>query len=462
MKKAIILNWMLLALFALSFSSCTNETLEGEFITDDTGTENGEFTAIIDGENFEATAITAELTDGVLNLKATDAGGNVVTLQIENTGICTYDLSLASSSAEYSLVNDNDSFSTLGDVGGSGSARIIAIDANNLKIAGTFQFSAIRQVNGVSESVVVTNGVFVGVYFELVSGSAEPNQCEVIVEENVDPEASFFAKVNLTQFVDETIEVNRVIVSETPMINITATTASGAQIRIDIPEDIGGVGTYTFPPADMPISNGAILFASYNDGVGGESFTAIPETGTITFTEFGANTGKMTATFSFSGQDPIVGGEIVEVTEGAFTIDFIESSGGVEDIFTIDIDGQEYTYDSIEITQNPFNGETIINITTIDSVTNRSLTISFPIDIEVGNYEMSPFFETGDEVVGIHNPNIGGSILFKSNPGVFSIYSYEYSTGILEGAFSFSAVDPLGNDPTVYEVTSGYFVITLQ
>ncbi|HAT66817.1 MAG TPA: hypothetical protein DCS66_19880 [Flavobacteriaceae bacterium] len=462
MKKAIILNWMLLALFALSFSSCTNETLEGEFITDNTGTGNGEFSATIDGENFVATAVTAELTDGVLNLKATDAGGNVVTLLIENVGICTYDLSLQSSSAEYAIVNDNDSFSTLASVGGSGSARIIALESEALKIAGTFQFNAIRQVNGANEFVVVTNGVFTGVVFDLVSGSALPNECETSGGGNVDPETSFFAKVDLLEFVEETIEVTRVTVYDTPMVNIVATTANGAQIRIDIPENIGGVGTYTFPPADMPISNGAILFASYNDAAGGESLTAIPETGTITFTEFGANTGKMTATFSFMGQDPIDAGEIVEITQGEFTIDFIENSGGIEDTFTADIDGEEYTYDSIEVTQNPFNGQTIINITTIDSVTNRSLTISFPIDIEVGNYEMSPFFTNGDEVVGIHNPNIGSSILFKSNPGTLSIFSYEYSSGVLEGAFSFSAVDPLANDPTIYEVTNGYFVITLQ
>ena len=246
------------------------------------------------------------------------------------------------------------------------------------------------------------------------------------------------------------------------MVNIVATTATGAQIRIDIPENIGGVGTYTFPSKEMPISNGSILYASYNDAAGGESLTAIPESGTITFTEFGANTGKMTATFSFLGQDPISGGDIVEITQGEFTIDFIENSGGVEDSFEANIDGEEYTYDSLEVIQSPFNGETIIDITTIDSVTNRSLTISFPIDIEVGTYEMSSFFETGMEVVGIHNPNIGSSILFKSNPGTLSIFSYEISTGILEGAFSFTGVDPLENDPTTYEVTEGYFVVTIQ
>ncbi|MEZ4857775.1 MAG: DUF6252 family protein [Flavobacteriaceae bacterium] len=465
MKKAIILNGMLLALLALCFSSCTNETLEGEFITDDgNGQNNGLFTATVDGATFEATLVVADLNEGNLSLKATDANGNSISLGITGTGLCIYDLSLITNPAQYQLVNQNNNpFVSFGGSGGTGSAEILEFNSELLTITGTFQFTANRiGSDGSMETVTVTNGIFTDVTFELLSGTATPAECDTTGGGgNVDPDANFYALIDGNEFIDETIVVNRVEVFGTPMVNIIATTVNGAQIRIDIPENLGGVGTYTFPPADMPISDGSILFASYNDAAGGESLTAVPESGTITFTEFGAQTGKMTATFSFLAQDPIIGGPIYEVTEGTFTIDFIENSGTVDNTLMADINGEAYTYDSIEVTQNPFNGVTIINITTIDSATNRSLTVSFPIDIEVGTYEMAPFFDLGDEKVGIVNPNIGSSILFKSSPGVLTIYSYEQSSGILEGAFQFSAIDPLGNDPTIYEVTNGYFAISL-
>ncbi|MEZ4779400.1 MAG: DUF6252 family protein [Flavobacteriaceae bacterium] len=465
MKKAIILNWMLFALLALSFSSCTNETLEGQFITDDgNGQNNGVFTCLVDGANFEATSISATLTDGFLAIKAIDANGNSVLLGVTDVGLCTYDLSLITNSANYLLVNQNSNpFSSFSGSGGSGVAEILNFDPDLLSVSGTFQFIGIRQGTAGFETVTITNGSFSDVTFELISGDATLNDCDTGGGGgNVDPDANFFANIDGEEFIDETIEVIRTVVFETPMINIKATAANGAQMRIDIPENIGGTGTYEFPPADMPISNGTLLFASYNDAMTGESYTSIPTTGTITFTEFGAQTGKLTATFSFSAQDPISGGTILEITDGTFTVDYIENSGGVENTFSADIDGETYTHDSLEITQSPFNGQTIVTITTIDSVSNRSVTISFPIDIEAGMYEMAPFLDLGDEKVGIVNPNIGSSILFKSNPGILYINSYEQSSGIIEGEFSFSAVDPLGNDPTVYEVTNGAFVVSIQ
>ena len=457
MKKAIILNWMLFALLALSFSSCTNEALEGEFITDDGNSQNnGVFTCMVDGANFEATSISATLTDGFLAIKAIDANGNSVLLGFSEVGLCSYDLSLITNPANYLLVNQNNNpFSSYSGSGGSGAAEILDLNSELLSVSGTFQFIGFRQGTAGFETVTISNGTFTDVTFELVSGDATPNDCDTGGGGgNVDPEANFFANIDGEEFIDETIEVIRTVVFETPMIIVKATAANGAQMRIDIPENIGGTGTYVFPPADTPISNGTLLFASYNDAMTGESLTSIPGTGTITFTEFGTQTGKLTATFSFSAQDPISGGTILEITDGTFNVDFIENSGGVENTFSADIDGEAYTHDSLEVTQSPFNGQTIVTITTIDSVTNRSVTISFPIDIEAGIYEMAPFFDLGDEKVGIVNPSIGSSILFKSNPGILYINSNEQSSGIIEGEFSFSAVDPLGNDPTVYEVTN--------
>ncbi|MEZ4875536.1 MAG: DUF6252 family protein [Flavobacteriaceae bacterium] len=468
MKRIFLLNRILLFVFALVVTSCTNETLEGEFVTDDGSNNDAVFTAKVNGDPFTATSVTAQLNDGVFIIAGINQSGDVLSLVANSVGECTFDLSLGTNPAQYIPVTQTNPYVTLADVGGSGSLIISSYDPDTLSASGTFQFTAKREVDNGSggtttETVVVTEGVFENVSIELVAGTADANACDDGGDGgNVDPAPNFFALVDGNEFIDETLEVTTSVVFDTPMINIVATAANGAQIRIDIPQNIGGIGTYTFPPAGMPISNGAILFASYNDAMGGESFNSVPETGTLTITEFGNETGKLRALFSFTGQDPIAGGPSVQITEGSFRVDFIENSGNVENSFTADIDGISYVPDSIEVTQSPFNGATIITITSIDSVTNTSLTVSFPIDIEIGDFEMSPFFEVGDEKVGIHNPNIGNSILFKSSPGTLSIFSYEYSSGILEGGFTFSAVDPLGNDPTVYEVTNGYFVITLQ
>ena len=50
MKKLQLLNWMLVALIAFTFSACDNEPLEGEFIIDNGGggaAEEGQFVATI-------------------------------------------------------------------------------------------------------------------------------------------------------------------------------------------------------------------------------------------------------------------------------------------------------------------------------------------------------------------------------------------------------------------------------
>jgi hypothetical protein len=105
---------------------------------------------------------------------------------------------------------------------------------------------------------------------------------------------------------------------------------------------------------------------------------------------------------------------------------------------------------------------TIISITTVDDLSNQSLTISFPIDIEVGSHSMTTEFVDGTESVGLYNPDIGNSILFASSPGILNIGSYELSSGIVEATFSFTAIDPAGNNSTEYAITNGQFIVTIQ
>ena len=74
---------------------------------------------------------------------------------------------------------------------------------------------------------------------------------------------------------------------------------------------------------------------------------------------------------------------------------------------------------------------------------------------------MSTNLVTGNEVVGSYVPNTTNPVLFTSDPGTFEITLYDTVEGIIEGTFSFSAVDQSGGDPTVFNITNGVFDVEL-
>ncbi len=464
MKNYRLWNWSLSALIAFSFFACDNEPLEGEFITDD-GVEVGGFTASVNGEFFEAQTTSGQLSNGVLLLSGIDSSGNIIALTISNVGECTFDLTSAFNISSFILNGQiNDPYLTTAALGGSGTATIDSYDADALTVSGTFSFTGVREISDgaggtTTESIVVSSGVFDSIPFSLINGSAEPNACDPNGGGGgtgvTDPDDSFYALVDGEEFVDTDFVSEEIMVGSNNIVKVTATNAAGAQIQFFIPPNLG-VGTYDFEP----IFNGSNLTVTYISADGSESLTS--SSGSITFNEFGLITGKIGATFSFTGTDPVGGSTtVIEVTEGVFNIDYLPSSGTTENIFTASIDGEDYVPNTIEIVLSPFQGKTLVNVTTINETTNQSVSLVFPIDITVGNFDMSPFPDTGEEIIGIFNPDIGTSILFKSDPGVFTVTSYQYGNGVIEGSFVFSAIDPLGNNPNVYQITNGFFTLTI-
>ncbi|MEM7186607.1 MAG: DUF6252 family protein [Bacteroidota bacterium] len=470
MKLKHVLQWMLVALLAFSFTACDNEPLEGTFITDDgdgTQVEDGQFVATINGETFTATSVAATLTDGVLVVSGFADNGDAISFAVTQAGPCTYDLSVLPNIAQFIPNGETGNpYISTGTSGGSGSLAIATFNSDDLTITGVFSFVGAREgvdSNGdpITETVDVTVGGFNDITFELVSGSAEASDCTGTGGGGgggVDPVAAFFALVAGDEFVDVTFTSELVEVAGNPMVTLLASAANGATIRIDIPE---GLGTGTFDFMD-PISDGTKLIAIYTDQ-NGEVYTSDVGSGSITITEFGTVTGKLAASFSFLGTDPVDPGDTttVNITQGLFNTDYVDNIG-VENSMSADVDGVGYVPTSITMTQEPFQDVTILNIVSVDDLTNQSVTVSFAIDTEAGVYEMSPLFVDGTEKVGIYNPDIGNSILFKSDPGVLTITSYELSTGIIEGTFNFTAVDPTGNDSTEFAVTNGQFTVQIQ
>ncbi len=473
MKKTYLFNWMLVALLSLTFFACDNEPLEGEFITDDEGSEGQvQFTALVDGVPFGATSATGLLADGTLFLSGVSATGDVVSIVVQSAGECTYNLGNVSNPAQFLLNGDvTNPYVSFSGIGGSGTITVSAFDATTSSVTGTFSFIGAREVtdgNGdtTTETVAVTQGVFSNITYELQSGANEAIECDTDEggggDDPTEPDDTFFANVDGLEFVDITIETVESTIGGEPMINITATNSVGAKIRIDVPQGLG-VGTYTFPPVSDPISDGTQLYAYFNDGLGGENLTSAPESGTITFTQFGTVTGKLEATFSFTGEDPLgVDPSVVAVTEGSFAVDYVDNSGGVTETFTADVDGLTYTPESIEVTQSPAGENDVITISTANATTNQGLNISFPKDIVPGTYTMSQGISDGTEVVGLYNPDVGVAGVFASSPGTLTVISYETANGIIEATFSFTATDPLGLDDTIYEITNGQFVVNID
>ena len=474
MKRNYFVKAMFLALLAIAFTSCDNETLEGEFVTDDgqNDTEEGFFVAEVAGVSYtaETTNNVYDPTSGSIVISGLKADGEVIVLAADNAGIGTFDLATvegSSNSGIYFPLNDLfNPYFTAAEFGGAGTMEITELDLDNQTVSGTFQFTGARaqldaegnpvldgEGNPIIETISVTNGAFNTVPFVLgdIDGGGDGGGGG---DDPTDPEDSFYALADGSEFVDVSLEVAEITVAGIDMLNIVATDAVGGTIRIDIPKDLG-VGTFDL----QNISDGTAIIALYNSGLGGENLTSNP--GTLTITEFGTITGRIAGTFSFTANDPLgIDPSKVQISEGAFNVDYIEG-GTTPDIFMADVDGVTYTPTLIEYITAPFGSETIQFISTRNEDTDQSLSINFNSNISAGTFEMAAALETGFEVVGTYKSTIDGSVLYTSGIGTFQVISYERSSGIMEATFSFQGSDANGIDPTIFEITNGSFFLNI-
>ncbi len=469
---------MLVALVAFNFTACDNEPLEGQFVTaeEENPAEEGQFIATVAGASFTADIVGATYapTANVISIRGIKSNGEVVLLTVANPEAGTFSLT-----ATPATVNSGTYFPTNGDFyysegvnGGTGEMTITEFDQEAQTVTGTFSFLGVReqtdasgnpvldgQGNPLYESSAISAGSFNTIPFEVDDTGGGGGDDPDPDPDPTDPEDSFFALFEGVEFEDMELVVNQYTVGAVDMLSVVATQANNATMRIDIPKNLG-IGTHDFT---VPISDGSNLIAIYNDGQGGENQTS--ESGSITITEYSEITGKLAATFNFEASNPFEdpAPEVFSITEGEFNVDFIPDSTGVENMFTADLDEVMFESTLLEVTEEFYSDEIDhIVITATNETDNRSMTLKFPKGIAVGSYEMSPEFVTGDEKVGIYTPEIGSGLIFSSNPGTLNITSYEISSGVLEGNFSFTAVDGGGVDPTIYEVTNGTFVITVQ
>lgn len=474
MKKFQLLGGMLIALLVFQFTSCNNEPVLGNGgfpIQDDpNAAEVGQFKAQIDGVEFIASIAEAILTtENVLVLTGTNTlTGQTITLTSEDVvGAEVFNLISGSGTQNAGVyqVGVTAPYTTASAVGGSGQLTIAELNTTDLTVSGTFSIIGKRtqlDANGdpvldgngdpIIETVTITPGVFNAIPYVIndTGGGGSGGGG------GGDPVDEFYALVDGVEFPDNMIATTVVDVGAEKMVNIVATTASNAKIRIDLPFFLGE-GTFSMEP----LSDGTKIISLYNSNTGGENLTSNP--GTITITEFDTEAGLVIGTFSFTGTDPLGGDPtIVEITEGSFTVNFEGIPGSGSSPFTADVDGSSFVPDSVTVINSVTSGTPVVNIIA-NSSDNRNLSINFPKDILVGSYLMSSPTSNGNEKIGSYNPDLTatGALPFWSNTGTLDITSYDMVTGDIEGTFSFTAIDPFGISQDIFEITNGQFSVTI-
>lgn len=463
MKKMNFLKGILLVFLAFQFFSCENEPLTGEFIQEEeqNQAEDGQFIAQIAGQQFIAASVSATLTsDNDLVITGTKPGGEAIVLAITNASEGSFSLTTGGSNQNSGAYFDGGinmlPYMSNQAMGGSGQLQITELDITETTVTGTFSFVGFRpKVDGngdpildgngdpVMESIVISNGAF--------------NQIAYILDDTgggggTNPNNEFFAKVDGVDFIADTIRVSEPVVGDVHMIKIEAKSAEGAQIRIDVPRTLG-VGTFNM----VPISDGTKLIALYNSGDGAENLTSDP--GTIIISEFDLETGILKATFSFTGTDPMNQlPDVVQVTEGSFTV-YFEGVPGANNSFTANVDGTAYNPDEIVIETSVVNQYPRVTVTTRQG--DQQMVLSFPLTVTEGIHDMGTEILEGNEIVATYTPIFGTSISYVSDPGSLVISNYDIDNGIIEGTFNFNGKDASGQDPTIYQITGGQFLIVL-
>ena len=472
MKKIRLLNWLLVASTALFFTSCNDEPLTGEFIQTGgpTEIEEGQFRAQIDGVEFIANFVNATLTpENLLVISgAIDTTGEIITLTVADAAVGSFDLITSIGNANgaqyYPPAATVNPYTSADELAGTGQLSLTEINTVDLTLTGFFSFIGKRiqlDVNG----------------DPVLDGNGDANVQDVMVELGgfnsiayvIDDTGSgggsggggglgdeFTALIDDVEFFEDTITTTITDIGGVEMLKIIAQTSTNSLIRIDVPL-FTGIGTF---PMES-ISDGTKIIALYNANTGGENLTSNP--GTITITEFDTEEGIIEASFEFTGTDPLnFDPTVVSVSSGALKIYFEGIPGSGPRPFTAEVDSILYEPDpsDVNITTTLQSGVERVTISTV--LSGESMSLTFPRNIEVGSYDMSPNLVNPENTVAIYNPMSGSTPTFVSSPGLLTIQSYDLVTGKIMGTFSFTGIDGSGSDPTVYDITNGAFRVTIE
>lgn len=180
--------------------------------------------------------------------------------------------------------------------------------------------------------------------------------------------------------------------------------------------------------------------------------------------------------------DPITdaNGDVIiqnaSITQGVFTdiqMTFDENPGGGEpgggggsedpvdvDVFFALVNGQEHVDQVLTTTLNTVGSNMVFKVEAQTAI-GSMMRIDIPFEMGLGTFDMEDGISDGTKLIGIYNPNIGGENL-SSNPGSITFTEFDTQNGVISASFSFTARDPLGEDPSVYQVTQGSFTVYFE
>lgn len=461
MKKMYLIKGMLLAFLAFQFFSCENEPLTGKFPQEQQNdADEGQFRAQIEGQEFIAATATAILnSDNELIIIGEKPGGKNITLGVKDAAVGTFSLSTGSTNENAGVYIDGATnsfpYTTAEAFGGSGQLKITELDTAEQTVTGTFNFTGVRmKVDNDGNPILDGNGVPVMEEVEITSGAFNyiPYELDGTGGGSGNSNDEFFAKVDGVDFIADSISVTEPVVGDRHMVKVEAKSSNGELLRIDVPRSLGE-GTFEMER----ISDGTKLIAVYNAGDGAENLSSNP--GSISINEFDLERGVLKAIFNFTGTDPLNQlPDVVEVTEGSFTVHFEGIPGG-NNTFSANVGSNAYYPDEIIVTTSTVNQYPRLSITTTKG--DQNMEISFPLTVTEAAFDMETEIIDGDEIVGSYTPGMGTSITYVSSPGSLVITNYDMDNGTIAGTFNFTAKDAAGEDPTNYQISVGTFFIVL-
>ena len=263
------------------------------------------------------------------------------------------------------------------------------------------------------------------------------------------------------------------VLSNTDLLTITGTVPdTGESIVLTIENP--GVGTFNIT-AGLGTQNSGVYIETNpeNPFVSDGTFGVF---GQLNITEFDAQNATVSGTFSFTGVrvvldvdgNPVLDSngqptlETEEITNGVFNkIPYTtEDQGGggtpITDEFFAKVFGVNFDTESVTTSLNTVAGVSVVKIVAVNEL-GEIIRIDIPEDLGIGTFAMEPLSD-GTKLIGLFNPATVGENL-TSNPGTINITRFNVFTGIIEATFEFTATDPLGQDPSIAEITEGSFKV---
>lgn len=296
--------------------------------------------------------------------------------------------------------------------------------------------------------------------------------------------------------------------SFTALVNDVAFTAAFTTASVNVDGDFTITGVSSNNTAILltasPLANGSydLTLNPTNNDNGASYFDVQSETfpfltlgdigggGTLTITNYNETDLIISGTFNFiaaraaldADGEPITdaNGDVIiqnaSITQGVFTdiqMTFDENpgggdpggGGGSEDPVDVDqffalVNGQEHEDQVLTTTLNTVGNDMVFKVEA-QTATGSMMRIDIPFDMGIGTFDMEDGISDGTKLIGIYNPNIGGENL-SSNPGSITFTEFDTQNGVIVASFSFTARDPLGEDPSVYQVTQGSFTVYFE